>query len=80
MKRYFFTFFRKSHLHTAKLIKRDEGYFITGRGCGLSTPMRYLKGIPQNLEDHECSFIPKKTNIGFCSDGIESCDKIQMGR
>ena len=76
----FCTFFRKIHLITAKLIKRDEGHFITGRGCGLSTPMRYLKEIPQNLEDYECSFIPIKTNVGFCSDGIESCDKIQKGR
>ena len=76
----FCTFFRNVHLITAKLIKRDEGYFITGRGCGLSTPMRYLKIIPQNLDDHKCSFIPTKDNIGFCSGGIESCNKIQIGK
>ena len=80
MKNVFCTFFRKSLFCTAKLIKRDEGYFITGKGCGLSTPLRYLKVIPQNLDDHKCSFIPTKDNIGFCFDGIESCNKIQVGK
>ena len=56
---------------TARLVKREEGYFITGRGCGLSTPMKYLKDIPENLDDYKCSFIPIKTKVGFCSNDIE---------
>ena len=39
------------------LIKLPNGYFITGRGCGIITPIRYLKSIPEKLEDFECSFI-----------------------
>ena len=56
---------------TARLVKREEGYFITGRGCGLSTPMKYLKDIPEILDDYKCSFIPIKTKVGFCSNDIE---------
>ena len=31
--------------------------FITGKGCGIQTPIKYLSEIPQNIEDHECSII-----------------------
>ena len=39
------------------LIERPSGYFITGRGCGTTNPIRYLNSIPKNLQKHECSFI-----------------------
>ena len=39
------------------LIKLPNGYFITGRGCGIITPIKYLKSIPEKIEDFECSFI-----------------------
>ena len=57
------------------LVKRDEGYYITGRGCGLSTPMKYLKEVPQNLDDHQCSFIPNKDKIAFLL-RVESFNKM----
>ena len=59
------------HLATT-LIKRDEGYYITGKGCGLTKPMKYLQEIPQNLDDHQCSFIPPKDKVSFFCDGCES--------
>ena len=45
---------------------------ITGRGCGLTTPLKYLKEIPQNLDDHKCSFIPPKSKVEFYCDGCKS--------
>ena len=46
--------------------------FITGRGCGLTTPLKYLEEIPQNLDDHKCSFIPPKSKVEFYCDGCKS--------
>ena len=37
-----------------------NGYFITGEGCGISTPIRYLNEVPEILEDHKCSFIQSR--------------------
>ena len=45
---------------------------ITGRGCGLTTPLKYLEEIPQNLDDHKCSFIPPKSKVEFYCDGCKS--------
>ena len=56
----------------AQLVKRDEGYWITGRGCGLTNPIKYLEDIPQNLDDHKCSFIPSKSKVEFYCDGCRS--------
>ena len=36
--------------------KKDFSY-ITGKGCGVKTPIKYLSTIPKNIEDHECSII-----------------------
>ena len=43
----------------AELIKNPdaEGLFITGRGCGTTTPFKNLNYIPKNLDDFHCSFI-----------------------
>ena len=37
-----------------------NGYFITGEGCGISSPIRYLNEVPEILEDHKCSFIQSR--------------------
>ena len=44
----------------AELIKNPnaEGFFITGRSCGASSPFKFLNYIPGTLEDYECSFVP----------------------
>ena len=44
-------------VQSVELIKRSNGYFITGRGCGTNIPLKYMNYIPQNLEKYECSFI-----------------------
>ena len=57
------------------LVQRKEGHYVTGRGCGLTTPMKYLKEIPEKLEGHECSFIPSK-DVFFKCDWCEERGKI----
>ena len=47
-----------------ELVKPPNGdpneYFITGRGCGGSSQIRYLNYIPDDLSNHECTFISLK--------------------
>ena len=42
---------------SSDLVERPNGYFITGRGCGVTNPLRYLNFIPEKIEEYECSFI-----------------------
>ena len=42
---------------SADIVKRPNGYFITGRGCGTTNPIRYLKSMPKDIENYECSFV-----------------------
>ena len=51
----------------AELIKNpnSEGFFITGRGCGASSPFKFLNYIPDNLEEYECSFINLQTFVPY---------------
>ena len=62
--RYIFVFLLQLLLNktskSAELIERPNGYFITGRGCGASTKIKYLNYIPMNLENFECTFIQLK--------------------
>merc|ERR1719510_247538 len=47
-------------LQAIEIVERPNGeYFITGRGCGISNPIKYLKNFPpkEKLEDYECSFV-----------------------
>ena len=47
-------------LQAVEIVERPNGeYFITGRGCGISNPIKYLKNFPpkEKLEDYECSFV-----------------------
>ena len=32
-------------------------YFITGRGCGILTKIKYLNYFPEQLDNHDCSFV-----------------------
>ena len=42
---------------SADIVKRPNGYFITGRGCGVTNPIRYLNSMPKDIKNYECSFI-----------------------
>ena len=44
-------------VETSELIERENGYFITGAGCGGDTPISYLNYIPEDLEQNQCTFI-----------------------
>ena len=58
MIRFIFSFvFTTLHVKAADLVERDGGYFITGRGCGINTQIKYLNYMPSNIEDFECSFV-----------------------
>ena len=57
-----FAFLVKS-IYAGELIKKDNGYFITGRGCGTNTPLKYMNYIPEDLDEYECSFINLKMDI-----------------
>ena len=49
---------------SGQLINTPDGprQFITGRGCGVTTPIKYLNYIPENLDDFECSFVHAREN------------------
>ena len=51
-----------SEIFAGNLVETPDGngLFITGRGCGGSTKIRYLNYVPENLDKHECSFINLK--------------------
>ena len=51
-----------SEIFCGELVKPPDGngLFITGRGCGGSTKIRYLTYIPEDLDKHECTFINLK--------------------
>ena len=37
----------------------ENGWFIPGRGCGVSTKIKYRNYLPQDIdnEKHECTFV-----------------------
>ena len=39
------------------LKQRDGFWYITGRGCGITTPIKYLSEIPEDIENYGCSII-----------------------
>ena len=45
------------YVQSALLVERPNGFFITGRGCGTTTALKYLNYLPKKLEEHQCSFI-----------------------
>ena len=47
------------------LKQRDGYHYITGKGCGISTPIKYLEEIPENIEGMSCTIIqPNRVRIG----------------
>ena len=70
-----FNLFFNKILTTADLVKTsNNGYFITGRGCGVTNKLKYLKYLPdpKDWENHGCTFIeltgqnaPLKGKIAF---------------
>ena len=52
-------FYLISFLLAGELIETTvkNRYFITGRGCGISTKIKYLNYFPEQLDNHDCSFV-----------------------
>ena len=48
----------------ADIVETSNGYFITGRGCGITNQLKYLKYMPDpdDLENHGCTFIELTDN------------------
>ena len=44
----------------SQLLKKDDFWYIPGKGCGISTEIKYLTEIPQNIEGR-----PLKYRIPF---------------
>ena len=43
------------------LKQRNGDHYITGKGCGISTPIKYFEEIPVNIEGMRCTISrPKK--------------------
>ena len=66
------------------LKQRDGFWYITGRGCGITTPIKYLSEIPEDIENYGCSIIrPKVQHIGNVSEFeekvIANCDLRDVG-
>ena len=47
--------------HIPVLKETDDGFVITGRGCGILEPIKYLTEIPEDLEANSCSIITPKS-------------------
>ena len=41
----------------AELVKRPNGYFVTGAGCGIDTPIKYMNYLPKDFEANQCTFV-----------------------
>ena len=41
----------------ATLKQRNGFWYITGKGCGTDTPIKYLNEIPDNIEGMSCVII-----------------------
>ena len=43
-----------------QLKKRENMWYITGKGCGISTELKYMESIPENVEKLSCVIIQPK--------------------
>ena len=45
----------------------NSDLFITGRGCGIETPIKYLNYFPSTLNEFECSFVQTNQTKSYTS-------------
>ena len=45
----------------------NNDLFITGRGCGVETPIKYLNYFPSKLNEFECSFVQTNQTKSYTS-------------
>ena len=46
----------------AEIVQNNGLNFITGKGCGVKTPIKYLTELPKDIQNHECSIIKPDLN------------------
>ena len=70
---FFATFAGINAGETGTLKQRDGFHYITGKGCGISTPIKYLDEIPENIEGMSCIIIrPKKLTKSQDLEGLQN--------
>ena len=52
--------------------------FITGRGCGIETPIKYLNYFPTTLNGFECSFIQTNQTKSNTSKLVKDIQALQQ--
>ena len=69
---FFATFASINAGETGTLKQRDGFHYITGKGCGISTPIKYLDEIPDNIDGMSCTIIrPKKITKSQDQEGLQ---------
>ena len=46
-----------SEAYTGTLKQRNGYHYITGKGCGITTPIKYLEEVPDNIQGMSCTII-----------------------
>ena len=60
------TFITLLHLTFAnKPIERENGIWYPGKGCGITTEIKYLSEVPNDVSDLTCTFIQNPRKVKF---------------
>ena len=56
-------------IYAGKVVELEDGkQVITGKGCGISTTLKYMTELPPNPEQYECVIIQKPQKIPKSND------------
>ena len=64
-------------VESVDIVQRPNGYFITGKGCGTTNPIRYLTSIPKVIENYQCSFIELQNSRPLMEGEYLAIEKIE---
>ena len=52
-------------VQAGKPIQRENGIWYTGKGCGVTTEIKYLQDVPEDDSNLQCTFIPRKDLVNY---------------
>ena len=52
-------------VQAGKPIQRENGIWYTGKGCGITTEIKYLQEVPDDDSNLQCTFIPRKDLVYY---------------
>ena len=52
-------------VQAGKPIQRENGIWYTGKGCGVTTEIKYLQEVPDDDSNLQCTFIPRKDLVYY---------------